>query len=47
MVLDAGGGTVDVSMSFWRQQGTRMALTEAVRAGGRFCGGVFVDEDFL
>jgi molecular chaperone DnaK (HSP70) len=46
MVVDAGGGTTDVTVHEVHEVGGQAVLKEAVRTKGALCGGVLVDEAF-
>jgi molecular chaperone DnaK (HSP70) len=46
MVVDAGGGTTDVTVHACRDVGGQAVLEEPVATEGSICGGVMVDEAF-
>jgi molecular chaperone DnaK (HSP70) len=46
MVVDAGGGTVDVTVHTCKSVGGSVVLAEAVHSDAKMCGSVMVDEAF-
>ncbi|TPX55170.1 hypothetical protein PhCBS80983_g05543 [Powellomyces hirtus] len=47
MVVDAGGGTVDIVAEKWTSGINNQRLTELARGDGDWCGSTFVDSRFL
>ncbi|GFH20296.1 uncharacterized protein HaLaN_17391 [Haematococcus lacustris] len=46
MVVDAGAGTVDVTIHNCQERGGQVVLSEAICAEGALCGSLFVDKEF-